>query len=283
MGTFVFNMSLYSLTALDIVEMTIPYLGWVNKLLEISAHRLTVNQQQSQSGGQVMVLGCEIDVQETDPSVYDWSITEELTPQGFQQSVLPDTSKPAKPTAVTLTSDATTAALGADGIATSRISVTWTAPLDGYVTNGGHIEVQYQPASSPASDVWTNVGKFDPSVTQAYIDGVSDGVDYNVRIRSVNAAGVPSEWVDAGTVTAGGSSFTPHLVFNEKPVGAYDGVNQTYTLTHPPSPALSLDLKLNGDLQLADVDFTLTGDTITLLVAKPNDAEGDWLRASYWY
>jgi hypothetical protein len=283
MGTFVYNMSLYGLTALDIVEMTVLYLGWVNKLLEISAHRLTVNRQQVQGGGDVMLLGCEIDVQEADASVYDWSATEELTPQGFQQSSLPDTSKPAKPTAATVTSDATTASVGADGIATSRILVSWTAPVDGYVTNGGHIEVQYQPASSPAGAVWTPVGKFDPTVTQAYIDGVTDGTDYSVRIRSVNAAGVPSDWVDAGTVTAGGSSFTPHLVFNEKPAGAYDGVNQTYALTHAPSPALSLDLSLNGDLQLSGVDFTLTGDTITLLIAHPNVAEGDWMRASYWY
>ena len=282
-GTFIFNMSLYRITALDVVEMTIPYLGWVNKLLEVSAHRLTINQQQIEGGGQVMMLGCEIDVQETDPSVYDWSATEELTPQGFQQSVLPDTSKPGKPESPTVTSDATTASVGADGIATSRILVTWTAPQDGFVTNGGHIEVQYQPASSPASDTWTPVGKFDPSVTQAYIDGVTDGTDYNVRIRSVNAAGVPSDWVDAGTVTASGGAFTPHIIFHEKPTGAYDGVNQTYTLTHPPSPALSLNLELNGDLQLAGVDFTLTDNTITLLVAKPNDAEGDWLRASYWY
>jgi hypothetical protein len=35
------------------------------------------------------LLGTEIDVQETDPSIYDWSATEELTAQGFQQPTIP--------------------------------------------------------------------------------------------------------------------------------------------------------------------------------------------------
>ena len=87
-GTFVYNMALYNAVVLDIVQMTLPYLGWVNKLLEISAFRFTLDKINS-GGKEVVQLGTQIDVQETDPSVYAWAITEELSPEGYQQANLP--------------------------------------------------------------------------------------------------------------------------------------------------------------------------------------------------
>ena len=87
-GTFSFHLGMYRLAALDILGFTLPALGWDGKLLEVTAHRFT-QQRQGDSGGESIVLGVEIDVQETDPSVYDWDPAEELTPQGYQQAVLP--------------------------------------------------------------------------------------------------------------------------------------------------------------------------------------------------
>lgn len=87
-GTFAFNMALYQVTALDVIQMTLPVLGWTNKTLEIQAHRFTLNKQ-NHGGQEVTLLGTEIDVQEFDCSIYDWSTTEELTAHGFQQSGLP--------------------------------------------------------------------------------------------------------------------------------------------------------------------------------------------------
>jgi hypothetical protein len=40
-------------------------------------------------GKEVTLLGTQIDLQETDPSVYDWSISEELSPEGYQQAAMP--------------------------------------------------------------------------------------------------------------------------------------------------------------------------------------------------
>ena len=198
-GTFAFNLWGYQMTVLDILQFTLPVLNWNSKLLEISAHRLTLGKQ-NVGGSEVTLLGTEIDVQETDPSVYEWSVTEELTPQGFQQAALPTVTTPVAPVTPTLTSSIATTAVGADGVARSRILVGWATPEDGYVTNGGHIEVQYQPTGAPG---WTGLAKVDPSATQTYIDGVNDGTAYNVQIRSVNAAGVPSGWIPgASSVTA---------------------------------------------------------------------------------
>ena len=35
------------------------------------------------------LLGTQVDLQETDPSVYDWSTTEELSPEGYRQAAIP--------------------------------------------------------------------------------------------------------------------------------------------------------------------------------------------------
>jgi hypothetical protein len=87
-GTFSYNMMMYMATALDIYTMTLPLLSWTNKLLELQQHRFTLNKTQV-DGTDVTLLGTEIDVQETDPSIYDWSPSEELSAAGFQYSSPP--------------------------------------------------------------------------------------------------------------------------------------------------------------------------------------------------
>jgi hypothetical protein len=202
-GTFVFNLAMYKATVLDIVEMTFPFLGWSHKLLEVVSHRFTLQRQSGDAGNEATLLGTEIDLQETSPSIYAWDPNEELTPQGFKGAVLPSTRTALPPDNVTATSGSSTSVIGADGIARSRILTTWARPADGYVLNGGHMEVQYQKAGDTA---WTGLPSVDPSVTQLYIDGVTDGASYVVQVRSVNAAGVPSEWVAAAPVTVSGTA-----------------------------------------------------------------------------
>jgi len=90
-GTFAFNMALYQATALDVIQMSLPLLGWTNKLLEVSAHRFNLDKTEGEGGA--TLLGTEIDVQETDPSIYDWDISEELSAKGYQQSDLHPTGE----------------------------------------------------------------------------------------------------------------------------------------------------------------------------------------------
>jgi hypothetical protein len=87
-GTFAYNLALYQATALDVIQMTLPLLGWSNKLLEIAAFRFTLDKVNA-GGKDVTLLGTQIDLQETDPSVYAWSISEELSPEGYQQAAMP--------------------------------------------------------------------------------------------------------------------------------------------------------------------------------------------------
>ena len=212
-GTFTYNLTMYQTAVLDVISYTFPTLNWSGKLLEITGHRFTLNKQ-TVEGQDVTLLGTELDLNETSSTIYDWSTSEELTPQGFSQAALPSTSDPAAPTGVTAVSSAATAVTGADGIVRSRISVAWTTPADGYVLNGGSIQVQYQLVGAAA---WVGLPAVDPSVTSAYIDGVTDGAQYKVQVRSVNAAGTPSSWVAAGPVTVSNAN-------SQLPYGSITGV-----------------------------------------------------------
>jgi hypothetical protein len=50
---------------------------------------------------------------------------------------------------------------------------------------------------------------------------------------------------------------------NETPSGVFDGVNDTFTLTHSPNPVSSLMLWLNGTYLTQGVDYTISNDIIT--------------------
>lgn len=307
-GTFAFNMALYKMTSLDIVAFTLPILGWTGKLLEVNAHRLIMNKQ-----GEMPLLGCELDLQETDPSVYDWNVSEQLAPQGGGTPALPNTREVEPPTSVAAISGSSTTVTGADGISRSRILVSWDPPIDGFVLNGGHMEVRYERVTSPAGTVWTGLPNVDPSVTQVYIDGVTDGQQYVVQVRAVNAAGSSSDWVAAPPVTVSGTASvippatigqggattgqvlvwngtawvptTPTggggsggSIFGEIPSGTMNGTNKVFTLSQSPNPPNSLLLFLNGIEQHPGVDYTLSGATITYAVAP---LATDWQLANY--
>jgi hypothetical protein len=87
-GTFIYDMALYQAIVLDIIQMTLPMLGWKNKLLEIAAFRFALDKANS-GKNEVTLLGTQLDVQETDPSVYAWHTSEELSPAGYQQAKMP--------------------------------------------------------------------------------------------------------------------------------------------------------------------------------------------------
>jgi hypothetical protein len=193
-GTFLLNMSGYQFSPMDNITISLPYFGWAGKFLEIQATRFKIDKQ-SDGDAEITLLGTEIDVQETDPSVYAWSVGEELSPAGFVQANMPDTKTPAAPTNVLLSSDI------------GDIFVSWVAPADAFVLNGGHIEVQYQLVASPEG-LWFSLAKMDPTIVQATIANLTAGDQYNVRVRSVNAAGIPSAWVygapfDVSPITPG--------------------------------------------------------------------------------
>jgi hypothetical protein len=77
-GTFALNMAGYQFVPMDILQATVGYLGFSGRLLEVQAFRFRVDAKES-----APLLGTEIDVQETDSSIYGWSTSEETTLGGY--------------------------------------------------------------------------------------------------------------------------------------------------------------------------------------------------------
>lgn len=179
-GTFLLNMAGYQIAPLDVLAMSLTYFGWNGKTLEVLASRFKLDKQ-SDGDKQVTLLGVEIDVQETDPTVYDWELIDELSPQGFQHPGIPNSVyTPDPPTNLKIVFDDS-----------GNTVLTWTSPLDPYVTR---IEGRYQPVASPPG-IWISLGFVDNSSTQMPLPVLLPGVQYIVEIRAVNAAGVTSVWV----------------------------------------------------------------------------------------
>ena len=110
-----------------------------------------------------------------------------------------------------------------------------------------------------------------------------EGVNLNTNVNSIDlvGAGITGTNVGSAITATVGTGAGLNFANNETPTGSINDSNVTFTLANSPSPVLSLDLKLNGAMQTAGgVDFTLSGATITFVVAPPT---GSIIRASYRY
>lgn len=212
-GTLTMKLSALQAQAVDVIEMSFPALKWVNKYLEVKNLRFIPKVEKNDDGSVAPSLQCELDVIETDPSVYDWSTAEERGVQNTSSPAIARDWDVAPVSGLALSSSSATAVIGLDGVATPRILAAWTEPDDPFVVAGGHIEVQYQ--LNGASD-WISVGKFSGDTDNCYIAGVVSGQAYNVRVLAVRASGADSGWVSAGphTVSTTLSSFSTSTILN---------------------------------------------------------------------
>jgi len=219
-GTFRFNMWGYQLTVLDIMSVTFSFLGWTDKLLEVVKHRFLINERED-NGVKVIDLSTEVDVNESDPSVYAWDgFSQQLSPMGYQQSVMPSTAP--NPdfvfTTLGMASGPKNSIIGADGVSRAAIALKWPKPTDGWMQQGGMVQARYTrtadlaqafyavPPTSPptyfvpppeADAVWVLIPDINPYVVEYKFDFELDSSSYvRVQMRTVNCAGVPSNWVD---------------------------------------------------------------------------------------
>jgi hypothetical protein len=214
-GVLTCSMGAYQLQPLDVFEFTYPRFGWSDKLFEVQQTRLNITEADQ---GKASRIFTEIDIFETDPSVYSWSPSEELPLEDNLPPTLPNMAYCQPPGSITLESDASTTITGADGIQRSQIKVSWVSPTDAFITRGGKIELQYQVTGAA---LWAPWSQFDGSITQAFLGNVNDGVNYTVQVRSVNTSGAYSVWVQGSiTVSDTGSTIvTSTLEVNGSTVG----------------------------------------------------------------
>jgi hypothetical protein len=201
-GTITCNLSAYRALPLDVILLTHPRWaseGFTNKILEVSQLRFNFKIADNKP----VALYVELDVQETDPSVYAWSSSEELAINDNPPPTLPNMQLAAPPSGMVLESDSSTMIVGADGIKRSTIQVTWTQPNDAWVTRGGHIEMQFKQTSAANFSAFA---QFSGDTIEATINGVNDGINYTVQIRSANTSGAYSNWVQASITVSNANS-----------------------------------------------------------------------------
>jgi hypothetical protein len=239
-GTLSFNMAAYQLQPNDTFLMSFPALSWTSKLLEVSSLKFT--PKIDESGDNPPTFQINVGVSETDPSIYEWSTSEELTPLATNYAgTLSNGGQFVGPSALTLASGTSNAYVGADGVVYPRILASWTAPST-LTEIAQKIQVQWQPTTGWT--YWTDAQEADVSNTSILISGVVAGHSYNVRIRSKGAGGQYSPWL------------------------TYTGYTVSNTYSNITSIGISPGLNANT-LNNATIDSVVSGSTATVRVYGP--------------
>ena len=214
-GSFRMGLEAWQVQPIDVISFTWAILGMSSHLLEVSGVDFLVEPIQKEGDdNQTLALSVAVAVIETDPTVYQWSVVEELTPYDVPAEARQIPATPAAPTVFTVTSSAGTALIGADGIVIPRARLDWNAPLDISVTM---IQMQYQAAGASA---WIEAGSVDVGLFYAFVAGVVAGQTYNFRIRSIRVPGVWSPWVEVdGAVISITLSNTTGIGYSVAPAG----------------------------------------------------------------
>ena len=195
-----FNLNAMQLRAGDTVMITNAKFGWTAKVFEVIEWALANDGTPPQP-----VIAMTL--RETDSTVYDWDVGDEVAVEAAPNTTLPDPFTVANPTSLSLRSDETTAYYQRDGAYVPRVSITWVAPSDEFVQSGGKVQVQYKPAAvatAPFVD-WSLVPG---DQTQEYLTDVNSGVLYTIALYSINFFGVTGSVITAN-VTASTNNVGP--------------------------------------------------------------------------
>jgi hypothetical protein len=248
------NLKAFGIQPADNILLTFPRYGWENKLFEVINWEFSTKND---NGAPTPIINLVL--KETSESVYDWNGGEETTVDPSPNTNLPNAFQVNPPTNVAAT---TQAIVLQDGSVQSAIIVTWNAPVSSFVTQ---YEVQYirgsgnqdwglvneaavtsidygLTSSSPTlsldyglitQEVPSDEGNFNSAFTTVtnytIVPAITD-VEYSIRVRAINAAGVRSAFA---TLTAIPQGDTTPAGLPEN-INIYAGYKQlTLTWTNP--------------------------------------------------
>lgn len=174
-----FNLHAMQLRAGDTVNIDNTRFGWSSKVFEVVEWGLEMRD-----GFPVV----NMTLRETASTVYDWSNGEETSVDPAPNTTLPNPFDVDPPTGLAVTPVEITTA---SGDITFKFTLTWTAPSDIFVTNGGYYEVQFKRTSDTD---WTRNFRAEDEDTAIDIPQVKPAVNYDTRIRAVNSLGVRSAY-----------------------------------------------------------------------------------------
>lgn len=234
----------YQLQPPNTMTLSNDRFGWVDKEFEVSESQLVIEPDSEGAP----VLGQRLTLRETGSSIYDWASSEEGDIPGIPKTGLPDPFSVFPPDNIVLASGTDQLDIRLDGTIFSRIKVSWDTVEDEFVLEGGHIDVQYRKSTDTA---WNPTGFIPGDETFVFILDVRDGILYDIRIRSVNSLGVPSDWVQIDDYTVIGK-------------------------TEPPEDVTELTAALNGELVVLDWKNVSDLDLAGYLVRYHTQGTPDW-------
>ncbi len=179
-----FKLSAYRVQAGDTVSINNDRAGFSSKVFEVIESAFDVGSDKQK----VPFLFIKLTLRETASGVFDFtSATEETTVDLSPNTTLGNPFDVLAPTSLALESGTNALFLKGDGTVVSRIKVTWTDSVDGFVID---YEIQFKKTSDSN---WEQSLIISKSIQQAFIWDVDDGEDYDVRLRSRNSLGIVSD------------------------------------------------------------------------------------------
>jgi hypothetical protein len=176
-GTFSMALDAYQMQPTDVMGFSLPLYGWVDKMLEVTSVKVAIGGGQGAPSIQV-----QVEVRETDPSIYEWSITEEQSVTSVPALALNPPYVVDPPTGLTLSHQTVTFGVGSSG---SGILVTWTPSDDGFVVS---TSISYMVSGG---STFTSAGSVPQANTQSGIAPLGSGT-YTVEVVAVRANGASS-------------------------------------------------------------------------------------------
>jgi hypothetical protein len=177
--TVKFKLTAFKVQVGDNFMMNFTRYGWNNKIFEVLEWRLN-----NDNGAPVIEMMCR----ENHASVYDWNNGEETRVDPAPNSSLPNPFTVAPPTGLHVTP---VEVRTASGDLTYEFEIGWTPPNDPFVTSGGYYDVQFKRSTSA---VWRRSFRAEDDDIEIAVKQVDPGINYDVRMRSVNYLGVRSNY-----------------------------------------------------------------------------------------
>ncbi|MEP7354937.1 MAG: hypothetical protein ABI824_17045 [Acidobacteriota bacterium] len=166
---------------------------------------------------------------------------------------------------------ATSATLRVRDVRTSNASVVGPAPIISPVQIGDVLGLANELDIRPMRGVGFSLGRAAVINSAGQLDAAAGNLSDCIRVDGTS-----------GACGSGGGGFSGLFADGEVPWGTVNGINQSFLLLHPPSPAASLQVVRNGLVLRSNSDYQLSGNTLTFYIASVPQP-GDIIQANYRY
>lgn len=158
-------------------------LGYSSKVFEVITWSLD-----NQTDNNAPLFFIKMALQETASAVYDWNSGEETSVDPAPNTSLPNPLVVGAPVGLAVVPFEIRTA---GGDFTYEFEISWTPPIDIFVVNGGHYDVEFKQSTEIE---WSRSFRAEDSDTAITVKQVEPGVSYDCRMRSVNNIGVRSAY-----------------------------------------------------------------------------------------